>query len=242
MQVKKITIDCAGFSLDGEFYLPEKERFPVVVFCHALGGQASNFHITASSFAREGIGALLFNFRGGGAFDQSGFPVSQMTLFTEKEDLYAVFNYVKSQPFVDKIFLFGASQGGMVAAMVAEELQTEIAGMILLYPGFCIADHLRREFQSVPKTFELFGLTLGQDYVLSMRSFDTFREVGKFPGPILIFHGDADHLVPIEYSKRAEKHYPNASLVVFENEKHGFTANGNARAAELSLAFLKKIL
>ena len=238
--MQKITVECNGYQIDAEFFKPDKERFPVVVMCHAMGGQMSNFHITANTFAENGIGAFLFNFRGGSNFDNSGFPTEQMTLFTEKDDLYAVLDYLKTQTYVEKIFLFGASQGGMVAAMVAEERLDEIDGLILLYPGFCIADHLRREFQTVPETFELFHMKIGQDYVLSMRNYDTFKEVGKFSKPILIVHGDADTLVPLEYSIRAAKHYPNASLTVLANEKHGFTAKGNAKAAELSLAFLKQ--
>ena len=240
--MQKITVECKGYQIDGEFFLPDKEHFPVVVMCHAMGGSMSNFHITANTFAENGIGALLFNFRGGSNFDQSGFPTQNMTLFTEKDDLFAVLDFLKKQTCVEKIFLFGASQGGMVAAMVAEERLDEIDGMILLYPGFCIADHLRREFQTVPETFELFHMKLGQDYVLSMRDYDTFCEVGKFSKPILILHGDADTLVPLEYSVRAAKHYPSASLTVLEDEKHGFTAKGNAKAAELALAFLKQHL
>ena len=240
--MQKITVECMGYQIDGEFFLPEKERFPVVVMCHAMGGSMANFHITANTFAENGIGALLFNFRGGSNFDQSGFSTQNMTLFTEKDDLFAVLDFLKKQTCVEKIFLFGASQGGMVAAMVAEERLDEIDGMILLYPGFCIADHLRREFPQPPETFELFHMQLGRDYVLSMRNYDTFREVGKFSKPMLILHGNADTLVPLKYSIRAAEHYPNASLTVMEGEKHGFTANGNAKAAELSLAFLKKIL
>ena len=239
--MQKITVECGGYQIDAEFFTPDKDRFPVVVMCHAMGGQMSNFHITAGTFAENGIGAFLFNFRGGSNFDQSGFPTQNMTLFTEKDDLCAVLEFLKKQTCVEKIFLFGASQGGMVAAMVAEE-RNDIDGMILLYPGFCIADHLRQKFPVVPETFELFGMKIGQDYVLSMRNYDTFREVGKFSKPILIVHGDADPLVPLEYSIRAAKHYPNASLSVLESEKHGFTAKGNAKAAELSLAFLKQQL
>lgn len=241
MEQKKITIESCGSQLDAELYLPARERFPVVVFCHALGGQKSNFRITATFFAEHGIGALCFNFRGGSLADSSGFPTEHMTLFTEKDDLLAVLAYLKTQTYVEKLFLFGASQGGMVAAMVAEE-RPEIQGMVLLYPGFCISDHLLRRYpEAVPETFELFGIKLGADYVLSMRGYDTFREVGDFPKPVLILHGALDPLVPLSFSEQALERYKQASLVVLENEKHGFTAAGNAKAAELALEFIQKL-
>lgn len=245
MKTEHISIPCGGRSLDATAYLPEKERFPVVIMCHALGGQMKGFHLTASTFAENGIGAVCFNFRGGSLHDESGFPTTEMTVFTERDDLLAVLDYVKKQTCVEKIFLFGASQGGMVAAIVAEECAKDIAGMILLYPGFSMADHLRASnprAEEIPEVFELFGMKLGKDYVLSMRNFDTFKEVGDFENPVLIMHGAADPLVPLSYSERAAKRYKNASLVVFEGEKHGFTAAGNARAAELALSFMQKRL
>ena len=46
-----------------------------------------------------------------------------MTIFSEKEDLELVLEYFKKEDFVDEknIFLFGASQGGLVTSLVAEE-------------------------------------------------------------------------------------------------------------------------
>lgn len=230
-------------TIEGELYSPEKPKFPVVIMCHALGASKKNFHLTAAALAKAGIGAFAFDFRGGGNLDQSGFPTSEMTLFTEKEDLACVFEHIKNLPFVESISLFGASQGGMVAAMFAEEHREEIASLILLYPGFCIADHLRAKFpraEEVPETFDLFQITLGRNYVLSMREYDTFRSVGKFSRPVLIFHGKKDALVPISYSERAAKIYPNAKLIPLENEGHGFSAQGNSFAAQKTIDFLTK--
>lgn len=213
--------------------------------CHAFNGQMSNFRITAKSFAEHGIGALCFNFCGGGVYDTSGFPTKEMTLFTEKEELLAVLAYLKAQPTVERIFLFGASQGAMVSAMVAEEHPDDIDGMVFLYPGFCIADSLRLRFppdEDLPEEIDLFGVEIGKEYILSMREFETFEEVGNYPKPILIIHGSDDELAPIAFSKEAVSRYPNAKLVILPHEKHGFTAAGNAKAAELALEFIGKLL
>ncbi len=245
MHMQKITVDCGGFPIEGMLYLPEKDRFPLVIMCHAFNGQMSNFQITASTFAKNGIGALCFNFRGGGLHDKSGFPTTQMTVFTEKDDLTAVLEYAKTLTCVEKIFLFGASQGGIVAAIVAKERSADVSGLVLLYPAFSMADDLRARNprpEDIPETFGLFGMELGKDYVLSVRDFDTFKEADGFAKPVLIVHGEADPLVPLSYSVRAAKRYENASLVVLEKEKHGFTAQGNARAAQLALEFMQASL
>lgn len=224
-------------------YLPEKERFPVVIMSHGFNGSITDFHLTASHFAEHGVGAVCFSFRGGSVQDKSGFPTTEMTLFTEKEDLLSVLDYIKTQPFTEKIFLFGGSQGAMISAMVAEERLDDIAGMVLLYPAFCIDDHGRAQFprsEDIPETFELFGMSIGRKFFCVLRDFHTFDHIGSFGGPVLILHGDRDAVVPFSYSERAIRKYPNATLLKFENEKHGFTAKGNAEAERLALDFIGK--
>lgn len=51
-----------------------------------------------------------------------------MTIFTEKEDLLTVFNYIQRLEYVnpEQIFLFGGSQGGFVTSLAAEELEAYI--------------------------------------------------------------------------------------------------------------------
>ena len=50
---------------------------------------------------------------------------------------------------------------------------------------------------------------------------------------MIIFHGTADTLVSIEYSKRLCKCYKNASLIPFEGEEHGFTEPFITKMAEI---------
>ena len=102
-----------------------------------------------------------------------------MTLFTEKDDLIAIFERMEQEASVDKdhIFLFGASQGGLISAMAAEEYKEKIAGMILLYPALCIADNWRERFASeddIPKELDFWGMQLG-DVFFKSDPFDQFH-------------------------------------------------------------------
>ena len=46
--------------------------------------------------------------------------------------------------------------------------------------------------------------------------------MGHFERPVLILHGAEDEIVPIGYSVKAVKKYPNARLEEFAHEPHGF--------------------
>ena len=64
-----------------------------------------------------------------------------MTLFTEMQDLEAAIGALRGHPQIDKenLFLFGASQGGLVTAMTAARHADETRGIVLLFPALCIA-------------------------------------------------------------------------------------------------------
>ncbi len=229
----------------GVLYAPEKEKFPVAVFCHALNADFLRFSRTAEQFVSGGVGALLFPFAGGSVYDKSGFPSEKMTLFTEKEDLDAVLFALLREPYAEQIFLFGASQGAMVAALSAEERPETIAGMILLYPGFCIAEHWNARFpeeESIPDVLDLWGLKLGREYFLSLRGISTFERVGDFPNPVWIFQGAEDKLVPLSCAEEAAKRYQNARLTVYPGEGHGFSSEGNRKTAACALRFIQDLL
>ena len=66
------------------------------------------------------------------------------------------------------------------------------------------------------------GLTLGPVYHRDALSFDVYDLLPRYPGPVLLMHGTEDTLVPIRYSERAEKTFPNARLVRVEGAGHGF--------------------
>lgn len=167
-----------------------------------------------------------------------------MSLFTEKEDLSAVIDTIKNWENVDRdnIFLFGASQGGLVTALVAEEYEEQIKGILLLFPALCIADDWNRNFptlDSIPDTHDLWGVTLGRVYFETVHGYDVFKNIGKFSKNVLIFHGAEDEVVALEYGKRASKLYPNAKIQVFQGEGHGFSEAGNKKVAEMTYEFIK---
>lgn len=248
MQIENISISHHNRTIDAVCYQPDKTgRFPLVIFSHGYNGYKDDFTVSAKYFADHGIGSVCFTFCGGSLRDTSGFATTEMTLFTEKEDLCAVIDEAKTWQWVDSshIYLFGASQGGMISALTAEERNTDIHALILLYPAFCIADDWNARFQTtaeIPDEETLWGMTLGRRFFESIRDFQIKEQIGQFPGPVLLMHGAKDSVVNMDYSLWASKQYPNARLEIFQNEEHGFSDEGNRRMEAMALYFIHECI
>ena len=229
----------------GKLYKPVNEgMYPAVILSHGYNSSCADHEAECICFAENGYIAFAYDFCGGSTRSKSSGKTNDMTLFSEKEDLLDVFAYISGLKTVNKkkIFLFGASQGGMVSAMVAGELQEKVAGMILYYPAFCIPDDWREKYHSesnVPECIDFWGMTIGSNFVKSVLNLDVFESIGKFNNDVLIVYGEYDPIVSKKYMTKAKKVYKNAELVLMKNEGHGFSSIGNEKAKKICVDFLK---
>ncbi len=225
--VSEFSVEHHGRTVNGDVYIPDTEFFSsLVIFSHGYNGCKDDFKPTAEYLMNHGIASITFTFCGSGARDQSGFPTTDMTLFTEREDLYAVIDYAnRINHFRGDLFLFGGSQGGMVSALAAEERVTRIAGLIMLYPALCIPDYWNNAFpneEEIPETYPVMGVTLGKKFFTSVRTLDVYEKMHEFTKPVLLMHGENDDLVPVGYSERAAASYPHAKFIKYSGG-HGDT-------------------
>ena len=234
----------------GEMYLPEEEaeKYPTIVLSHGFGGNTNSNRVFAEKFSAEGFAVCLFDFCGGGKRSQSDGDMTEMSVLTESTDLNAVIDYVETLDYVDtdNLFLLGESQGGFVTSYTAPQRKDEIKAVVLYYPAFALqADAWERHgsVENIPETEEFMGATLGRIYSEDAMSFDIFEVIGGYDKNVLIIHGDADTVAPIEDSEKAVEIYENASLEVIEGATHGWGGgdrNANIdRVAELTVEFLK---
>lgn len=244
--VKELIIKENNKEIYGKIYSPEKEgKYPAIILSHGYNGINSDFVKECTYFAENGYVAYAYDFCGGSARSKSSGKSTDMTVFTEKEDLLTVFNYIQGLDNVDpeQMFLFGGSQGGFVTTLVAEELMDEVKGMVLYFPALNIPDDWRRTYPTedkIPETNNFWGLTLGKEFFLSIHDFYTFDNIGSYPNDVLIIYGNKDNIVPYNTMLEAEKAYDSAELIVLENEGHGFSPAGGKKAMEMVLNFLQK--
>ena len=227
-------------------YVPDDEsKHPAVLLSHGYNGSSSDFTNECKYYAENGFAAYALDFCGGSVRSKSSGASTEMTIFTEKEDLLAAFEHISALENVDSenIYLFGGSQGGLVTALVAEEISDKIKGIAMYFPALCIPDNWRNNYKTekeIPEVTDFWGLKLGKVFFTSIRDFYTFENIGSFSKKVLIIQGDKDPIVPLSYVEQAAKLYTNAELVILEGEAHGFSPAGAKTAMEKVLQFMQE--
>ena len=227
------------YNIYGEFYYPEdfdaSQTYPTIIMSHGLSMTHEIYESAewAAETASRGYVCYIFDFCGGAPDNYSDGDYYEMSVMTEKSDLDSIIDFVQSFDWcdTDNLFLMGQSQGGMVSALEAADRNEEIAGMILLYPAFCIVDNLHLTYETaddIPEdTVEVFNGTLGSVYATDVYDLDVMEYISGYTGDVLLIHGLNDTTVPYTYSVQAlEEAYADSSsellLISGSSSVHAF--------------------
>lgn len=216
----KHTFTCkrGDFTIRGTEFLPKGENLPIVIVSHEfLCGQYTVWRY-AKKFAEWGYAAFCYDFVGGAVLGRSDGKHTDMTVFSEMEDLKAVFAYARAHPKTDagRVYLMGCSQGGLVSALTAAELGDEIAGLMLFYPALSVPDDARAgnmifntkfDPTQVPNTIRCGPFTFSGSYPETVMGLDVFETIPRYPGPVFLAHGTEDGIVDYQYAKKAQTAY-----------------------------------
>jgi dienelactone hydrolase len=219
---QEFTCSRDSLRLRGSMFRPaEGERFPVAVVSHEFMANRLFTMRYARLLSSLGYAAFCYDFSGGCVVGASQGRTTDMTVFTELEDLKAVITYAKAQPYADpdRLLLMGCSQGGLVTALTAAKPETRAEAIILFYPALSIPDDARKgsmmsarfDPADIPETMRCGLMKLGRDYAASVLDLDPFSVISAYRGDVLIVHGNADTLVDISYSRRAYDAYRAAA-------------------------------
>jgi len=210
----------------------ERDRCPMVILMHGIfsGKDYSPIPAIAKGLAGAGIGSIRFDFDGHG---KSEGRMQDMTIAKELADARAIWEYVRSLPYVSGIGLLGHSQGGVVASMTAGVLALEGAapdGLVLIAPGSVIKEacqggkffNARFDPEDPPEFIRCWGtMKLGREYLLSTQKLDIYGTAATYNGPVRILHGTRDSIVPMWCSEKFLSTYGDAAeLIVVEGENH----------------------
>jgi uncharacterized protein len=219
-QVELIMHD--GTRLAG-WYLPAEKPPPssaALLWFYGNGETIGAIWPVIRDFRPPNAALLVVDYPGYGA---SGGRPTEAGLYEAGALAYAA---LASRPEVDRnrIYVYGRSLGSAVATRTAAD--HPVAGLILESPFTNARDMAKRHF----RLFALFPLRLSLDNLATIR---------RVRGPVLIFHGTGDALVPFEMGRRvaeaAQERGP-VEFVILEGSGHNETYDVGWKAYKRKLA------
>ncbi|WP_439632060.1 alpha/beta hydrolase [Gemmata sp.] len=221
-----------------------------VVWVHGFGSFRGGEKAAAlrAECAARGWAFLSFDFRGHG---RSSGNMHELRASGLLEDLQAVRNFLAHRGRT-RLGLVGSSMGGFASSWFTLAHAGSVTGCVFLAPAFGFLQ--RRWDRLTPEQREQWRLTdrltfknewveteLGYGLVEERDRFRPNDLAAAWGKPLLIFHGLADDIVPVEDSLdfvRAAK-YPGIELRVFKDGDHRLTAYKDEIAAETCRFFAR---
>lgn len=217
-------------TIRGKIWGSPEGKKPAVIMSHGFLVTGDYNRSYAERLAELGFICFTFDFCCAKDGTSDGSTVD-MTVPGQVEDLKAVHAYVKSLPYVDSqhITLLGASQGAVVTALAAKEIQQEAEQLVLMFPALCIPDDARSgkmmtycfDPHNIPDLLGTEPMPLGGNYARTVIDWDIYEEVKGYTGPVLLLHGIHDALVDISYARRARSCFPDCTYAEIDGG-HGF--------------------
>ena len=218
-----------------EGFNPEVDKCPMAILMHGFMSNKKFYPIPAlaSALAKEGIASISFDFN---AHGKSEGNFIDMTIANEISDAKSVYEFVKTLPYVTDVAFVGHSQGGVIAGMLAGELEDEKqkpSCVVLLAPAAVLKDDAlagqcmgkKYDASNPPAYVNVMFHKLGRTFILAAQKLQIYEVSCKYSGPVCLIHGKRDKIVPYSYSEKYNSLYPNSELYLLDEEGHFMNGN-----------------
>ena len=247
--VQELWIENGSRRIFGELFTPAQNiqkrnaQRPIAIIAHGFNGTfdyGRNYFNTMESL---GYDCYTFDFPCGSVRSRSDNNTLNMSILDEVSDLKAIVAHFRKQGH-RHIVLIGESQGGLVSALTAAELKDKVSQLVLVFPALCIPDNWRERYprlQDIQDVTELWGVKMGRRFFEEIHDMRPLDLIGQYQGPVLIVQGDADRVVSMDDSRRAQQLYrPGTHLHVIPGAGHGFKPHEFQQEMEQLLQLMKK--
>lgn len=218
-----------GITLKGWLVKPlqMRSKSPVIIICHGVGANKSDFTELAVSLSRRGYFVLLFDFR---AHGESGGRRTSLG-YHEQKDVAAALGFIKTRSEIDskRVGIYGFSLGGSSAILAAA--RTGAFSAVVADSAFTSLRDQARDaitgFYHLPSFPFLHLAVFGYELYFQTRV-DAISPVSVIatmaPTPVLIIAGEGDRLIPADNGRKlyAAAREPK-ELWIIPNADHGGT-------------------
>jgi uncharacterized protein len=176
---------------------------PTILYFHGNGGSFANRSERMRKYLSRGFGVVMMTYRGYGG--STGQP-SELSNVADAKQLYQLL--IASGVAPDAIVLYGESLGSGIATQLAAE--SPVAGLILDAPYTSIIDMAERVYPYLPSRW------------LMTDRYETLLFIGRVTAPVLVVHGEADALIPVDMGRQVAASAVNArtEIVTFKDAGH----------------------
>lgn len=230
--IRHITFTSQGFNLKGILHLPGIKNPPLVVGSHGLEGtkHSAKQEALAQILPKNDMAFFRFDHRGCGESD--GNFIADTSLEKRTVDFIAAVTHILALKLTDrKIALFGSSMGGATcinAWDAIDKMDLLLCGAVL-----CSAPVKSRSIENIPvqatDNRPALPLSFFKDNLLF-----NIEEKAKNLHHALIFHGDADEVVPVS---NAHTIYDAAKdpkqIIIHQNGDHQMTSRKDQMQFEI---------
>ncbi len=180
-----------GNSLNGWMLKPKNTTAKITLLhLHGNSGAILNQHQAISPLLSSGFQIFVFDYSG------FGFSTGKATRENILIDALSAFDYLQQRPEVagTKMLIYGQSIGGHLAAVVAEQRQAKLDGLVI---EGAFSSYKAIAGKKVPVLGKLF----------SKKGFSAIDALQQFEKPVLVIHSTEDKVVPFYMGKKL---YSNA--------------------------------
>jgi dipeptidyl aminopeptidase/acylaminoacyl peptidase len=231
MEAKEIRLKANGLELVGELHVPSEDRVhPALCICHGIPATPPDptdrgYAQLAQRFCHAGFTTLIFNFRGTGRSE------GNLDILGWSQDLGAAIDFLYNLKQIDKarFCLLGFSGGAAVSVYTAAQ-DSRVSAVVTCA---CPADFDSLSQKETPletiQRFRQIGAIRDKDFPPSIedwqKGFETITPINWIdkisPRPLLLVHGDADELIPLEHAhKLYNKAKEPKELKIIPGAKH----------------------
>ena len=190
----------------------EEHPGPAVVFAHGNGELIDHWPRMLARYRELGVSVVLPEYRG---YGRSAGDPSERAI---REDLEALRAELRGHPAVDedRLVYHGRSLGGGAVSTMLDD-----------HPPRALI--LESTFTSVPDV----AADMWIPGFLIVDKFESLPAVRRYEGPLLIFHGTRDEVIPTAHGRRLAEAHGDARLILYDSGHNDLPPPGSDYWAQI---------